>query len=113
MPHYTCEACKARLHVSGESGELVGDACPECGSLLEPATDLTRLVGFRSITSRDSDAATEPSEPHEPMADILDDFVARRTSIVEQQRLGAERWLDDGDEHDAAAIVLPLPPTYV
>jgi hypothetical protein len=112
MPHFKCEACKARLDGSGRSVELVGDLCPECGSPLEPVTELTQLVGFRSITSRDGDAATEQSEPDQPIADIFDEFVARRTSIVERQRLDAERRLDDSDEPDASAVVLPPPPTY-
>jgi hypothetical protein len=112
MPHYKCEACKARLHVSEKSAELVGDLCPGCGSLLEPVTELSQLVGFRSITSRDSDAATEEPAPHQRIAALLDEFVARRTSIVERQRLGAEPWLDDSDEPDAAAVVLPPPPTH-
>jgi hypothetical protein len=113
MPHYKCEACKARLHTSGKSAELVGDLCPECGSLLEPVTELAQLVGFRSITSRDRDAATQESEPHQRIADILDEFIARRLSTVERQRHGAERRLDDGGEPDAAAVVLPPPPTCV
>jgi hypothetical protein len=113
MPHYKCEACRARLHVSAKSAELVGDACPACGSLLEPVTELAQLVGFRSITSRGGDAATEESERHQRIADLLDEFVARRTSVLERQRLGAERWLDDSGEPDAAAVVLPPPPTSV
>jgi hypothetical protein len=111
MPHYKCEACKARLRVSGKSAEFVGDLCPECGSLLEPVTELTQLVGFRSITSRGGDAATEESERHQRIADLLGELVARRTSILERPRLDAER--DDGDEPEAAAVVLPPPPISV
>lgn len=113
MPHYKCEACKARLHSSGESDELLGDLCPECCSVMEPVTELTQLVGFRSITSRDSDTAPEESKPDQRIADLVDEFVARRTSIVERQRLAAERWLDDSHEPYAGAAVLPPPPTYV
>jgi hypothetical protein len=113
MPHYKCDVCRTRLHLSGKSAELLGDLCPECGSLLERVTELTELVGFRSMASRDGDAATEESERHQRIADIFDEFVVRRASIVEQQRLGAERRLDDSDEPDAAAVVLPPPATYV
>ena len=113
MPHYKCEACKARLHSSGESDELLGDLCPECCSVMEPVTELTQLVGFRSITSRDSDTAPEESKPDQRIADLVDEFVARRTSIVERQRLAAERRLDDSHEPYAGAAVLPPPPTYV
>ena len=113
MPHYKCAACKARLHSSGKSDELLGGLCPGCGSVLEPVTELSQLVGLRSITSRDSDTAAEESKPDQRVAGLLDKFVARRTSIVERQRLGAERWLDDSHEPDAGAAVLPPPPTYV
>jgi hypothetical protein len=111
MPHYKCEACKARLHVSGKSAEFVGDLCPRCGSLLEPVTQLAQLVGLRSITSRGGDAATEECEPHQRIADLLGALLARRTSMLERQRLDAER--DDGEEPEAAAVVLPPPPTSV
>jgi predicted RNA-binding Zn-ribbon protein involved in translation (DUF1610 family) len=111
MPHYKCEACRARLHVSRKCAEFVGNLCPECGSLLEPVTEFAQLVGLRSITSRNSDAATEESEPHQRIADILHELLARRTSILERQRLDTER--DDGHEPEAAAVVLPPPPTSV
>ena len=111
MHHYKSVACRARLHVSRKSAEFVGDLCPECGSVLEPVTELTQLVGFRSITSRNSDAATQESEPHQRIADILHELLARRTSMLERQRLDAER--DDGDEPEAAAVVFPPSPTSV
>lgn len=107
MPHYKCEACKARLHVSGTAAEFVGDLCPECGSLLEPVTELTQLVGFRSITSRGGDAATEACERHQRIADLLGELLARRASMLERGRLDAGR--DDGGEPEAAAVVLPRP----
>jgi len=49
MAHYKCGACRARFQVSGPPAELVGDPCPECGSLLEPATELSELIGFRRL----------------------------------------------------------------
>jgi hypothetical protein len=113
MPHYKCDACRARLHVSGKPAGLVADFCPECGSLLEPVTELTQLVGFRSVTSRDGAEAAQGSEPHQRIPDLLDTFAARRASILEGHRLDAERWLDDGDGPEAAAVVLPPPPTSV
>jgi len=109
MHHYKSVACRARLHVSRKSAEFVG-LCPECGSLLEPVTELAQLLGFRSITSRNGDAATQESEPHQRIADLLHELLARGTSMLERQRLDAE--CDDGDEPEAAAVVLP-PPTSV
>ena len=113
MPHYKCDACKARLNVSGKLAELVGDLCPECGSLLAPVADLAQVVGYRSIISRDRPATAPPSESHQRIADLLDEFVVRRAAILERDRLDAERWLDDSDEPNAAAVVLPPPQTNV
>ena len=113
MPHYKCDHCRTRLRVSGTSVGSAADFCPECGSLLEPVTELTQLIGLRSIAPRDAGAATDGSEPHERIADLLDTFAARRSRMLERQRLDAERWLDDSDEPQAAAVVLPPPPTSV
>ncbi len=116
MPHYKCEGCKARMHASGAPAELVGNLCPECGALLEPVTELTELVGLRSITPR-TGAAVERSEPHQRIADLLEEIAARRAGILEQDRLTAERWLDDSNEPKAAAVAatpsLPVPRSHI
>lgn len=111
MPHYKCQACRTRLRVSGKAAEFVGDLCPECGSLLEPVTELAQLVGFRSITSRGGDAATEASERQQRIAELLGELVARRTSMLERRRLDADR--GNGEEPEAATVVLPPPRTCV
>lgn len=111
MPHYKCEACKARLYVSGKAAELVGDLCPECGSLLEPVAELTELVGYRSITARAGGAVAPRSERHRRVADLLDESIARQASRVERDRLAAERWLGDSDGPASAAVALPPPRT--
>jgi hypothetical protein len=113
MPHYKCEACKARLRVSGKTAELVGDLCPACGSLLEPVAVLAELVGYRSITPRDGASPTPQSEPHRRIVDLLDESIARQASRLERDHLDAERWLgDDSDEPAAAAVALPPPGIY-
>ncbi len=113
MPHYKCAACRARLHVSGRPAELVGDLCPECGSLLEPVSELTELVGFRSITTSGSGATAAPSTPRERIAERVDEFVARRTAMLDRDRLNdPATWLD-GDDPQAVAVALPPPRTYV
>lgn len=52
MAHYKCGACRTRLQVSGQPADLVGELCPECGSLLEPVVELVELIGFRRIRSQ-------------------------------------------------------------
>jgi hypothetical protein len=43
MPHYKCVTCTIRLTAAGESP----GSCESCGSVLEPVTELSELVGYR------------------------------------------------------------------
>ena len=43
MPHFKCLACKTRLYSAAGPGDLVGDLCPTCGSLLEPGAEAMAL----------------------------------------------------------------------
>jgi hypothetical protein len=110
MPHFKCVACKTRLYNAAGPPDLVGDLCPECGSLLEPVGTLSELVGFRSIRSRDSD----PDAPgtHQRIAGRVDDFLTRRHAILVQARLDAERWVDEGGSFHADAVSLPRPEPF-
>src|SRR5947209_8592660 len=108
MPHYKCAACRIRLHVSAKPAELVGDLCPECGLLLEPVLELAELIGFRSIRTVDSAADAVRSNSHRRIADGVDDFLTRRATTLERDRIDAESWLND-DEPRAAAVALPPP----
>lgn len=47
MPHYKCASCKTRLHAAMPDPGL--HECPCCGARLQPVTDLSELVGCRSI----------------------------------------------------------------
>ena len=113
MPHFKCSRCRTRLYSAADPGDLVGDLCPECGSLLEPVGELTEIVGFRSITDRAGEADERAPGTHQRIAGRVDDFFARREAILAQARLDAERWIDDGGsfsaEAVAEAIALPAP----
>jgi hypothetical protein len=114
MPHYSCVACQVRFHVPGSAAEVVEECCPECGSSLEPVAELSELVGYRSIKSPDSAAAgdAERSGSGQQIADLLDEFVTRRTAILERERFDPARWLDDSDRPAAAAVAMTPPETY-
>jgi hypothetical protein len=112
MPHFKCVACKTRLY-SAAPVDLVGDLCPGCGSLLAPVGELAEIVGFQSITARDSAAADGPSRRHQPIAGRVDALFARRHAVLAQARLDAGRWVDDDGSFSpktvAEAIALPIP----
>lgn len=113
MPHYKCAACKTRLHVSESPAELVGDLCPQCGSLIEPVADLAELVGLRSIESVDRAPDSRRPGSHQRIAARIDEFVTRRAAILERDRLDAERSRDDDDSPGAAEVALPAPRSYL
>jgi hypothetical protein len=110
VPHLKCVPCKARLYSAGSPPDPVGDLCPGCGSLLEPVGELSEVVGFRSITSRDS-AGDGSSGTHQRIAERLEDFLASRDAVLAQARLDAERWLDDSGSFRAEAPALARPET--
>ena len=84
MPHFKCVRCKTRLYSAAGPADLVGDLCPDCGSLLEPVDKLAEIVGFRSIKHRDSAADDSPPGKHRRIADRLDDLFARREAFPEE-----------------------------
>jgi len=94
MPHYKCVPCKTRLYSAASPGDLVGDLCPECGSLLDPVGEVAEVVGFRSIKSRDSSAEAGAAGSHQQIADRVDVFISRREAILDRARLDLERWVD-------------------
>jgi hypothetical protein len=111
MPHYKCVACKTRLYSAGPPPELVGDLCPECGSLLQPVGELAEIVGFRWIRQRDgADAGEAPGAPAR-VAERVDDLFARRAAILAQARADAGRWVDEGGSFRAEAVAMPKPET--
>ncbi|MGH2945921.1 MAG: hypothetical protein ACRDPC_06610 [Solirubrobacteraceae bacterium] len=46
MPHLKCVTCRTRLYSARDAAGV----CDGCGSPLEPAGELTELVGYRRAT---------------------------------------------------------------
>jgi hypothetical protein len=55
MRDFKCVACKIRTRRAEDSVDAAPDACPGCGSPLEPAGELAELVGFRQFTTAPRD----------------------------------------------------------
>jgi hypothetical protein len=111
MPYFKCVACKTRLYSAAGPADLVGDLCPGCGSLLEPVGELSEVVGFRSIRSRDSASDGGASSTHRRIADRFGDLLARRESFLAQARLDARRWIDDDGRFRSEGCLGPRPET--
>jgi hypothetical protein len=88
MRDFKCVACKIRTRHAVDSAHDAGDACPGCGSPLEPVGELADVVGFRWFS------ADRPADDMAPIGD----FPARRNALYAQRvsdALAAERWVDD------------------
>jgi hypothetical protein len=110
MPHCMCAACRIRCQTEGTEADAVGGLCPCCGSLLEPVTDLSAVVGFRRVTMSDEalDATVAILAPavtgRTPVVDRVDPFISRRGALITR-----EQHRNDGDLLYAAAVALPRP----
>ena len=111
MPHFKCVACKTRLYSAANPSDLVGDLCPECGTLLEPVSELAEIVGFRAIKPRDDATDGDALASQERIGNRPDDFQDRREAILAQARLDAKQWIDDGGSFDVEAMAMPRPDT--
>jgi hypothetical protein len=100
MPHLKCIRCRIRYYTAGDRGDPIEDLCPGCGSPFEPVGDLSELVGFRAVTTRD--------EPQQGLVERLGGLLERRAR--EQVNRDRRREHDD-DDAIAEAIALPRPET--
>jgi hypothetical protein len=63
------------------------------------------VIGFRSMPSGDS-------EVEERFAGPVSNLTDHREARIEELRVAAERWLDDGGSFDSAAAVQQPPPAW-
>jgi hypothetical protein len=78
MAHLKCLACRTRLQSRESPADLIGDLCPVCGSLLEPAGDVGEIVGYRVIESPDGSSHSGASRAGRLIAGRVGEIVARR-----------------------------------
>jgi hypothetical protein len=100
MPHLKCVRCRTRYYTPDDRAGPIEDLCPGCGSPFEPVGDLSELVGFRAVTTRD--------EPQQGLVERLGGLLDRRAR--EQAHRDRRRDHDD-DVAIAEAVALPRPET--
>ncbi|HEY6781298.1 MAG TPA: hypothetical protein VI111_10100 [Thermoleophilaceae bacterium] len=61
MPYLKCVACKIRVSEAGAKTDFTDGACPGCGQPLEPAEQLSELLGYRSPNLHDA-ASSSPAD---------------------------------------------------
>ena len=96
MPYFKCVACRIRLDRAGPEVDLFEGLCPICGIVLEPATVLTEVVGFRRFELVQGEPAFEThAQARRHSLDRAKSISARRDALLERARLDAERWIDE------------------
>jgi hypothetical protein len=101
VPHFKCVACRNRLSTSEDRDDGVGDLCPDCGSLLEPVSELSEIVGFRSIQAR---GTADFASAHQRLADRVGEIRAEREARAGRDPLDPSRWLDEDGSFDPEAV---------
>lgn len=84
MYHLKCDVCRIRVRCQQWQAGEVGELCPGCGSLLEPAERLSELLGLQERKWDDTDHLAADAD--------------------------ASRWLDDGGTVTPEAVARALAP---
>lgn len=95
MAHSRCVNCSARVWREGEPADHLGDLCPGCGGPLEPVSDLSELIGLRSLRSRPRSAGSAAPDRSRRIAAEIRETIARHDA--ERQRRTDAGLGDDRD----------------
>jgi hypothetical protein len=100
MAHSTCQTCRARVWREGDPADHLHDLCPGCGGPLEPVSDLSELLGLRSLRARPRSANRALSDRSRRIAAEIRETIARH-DVDRQRRTDAGRGHDrDREPHD-------------
>ena len=105
MAHSKCVTCRARVWRQGDPVDHLGDLCPGCGGPLEPVSDLSELIGLRSLRARPrSSGRARPGASRRIAAEIRETIA--RHDRERQGRTDAARAYDrDRDPRDGHPTV--------
>ena len=84
MAHSKCLTCRARVWREGNATDHVHDLCPGCGGPLEPISDLSELIGLRSLRSRPRSVRRALPDRSQRIAAEIRETIARHDA--ERQR---------------------------
>jgi hypothetical protein len=90
MAHAKCVTCKARVWREGDPADHLRDLCPGCGGPLVPVSDLSELIGLRSLRARPRSAGRELPDRSRQIAAEVRETIARHDA-ERQRRVDAAR----------------------
>lgn len=77
MAHFKCMPCRARVWREGAAADHLDDLCPGCGGALEPAGELSELIGLRSLQARSWHARQRPPDLSARISEQIRETIAR------------------------------------
>jgi hypothetical protein len=89
MAHSACWACRARVWREGPAADHLDDLCPGCGGPLEAVSELSELVGLRSLRARPRPERGSPSDHFARISQQIIETTAR-SDAERQRRIDAE-----------------------
>jgi hypothetical protein len=89
MAHSKCLTCRARVWREGSPADHVRDLCPGCGGPLDPVSDLSELIGFRSLRARPRSLRGDRADRSQAIATAIRETIARHDA--ERQRRDRRR----------------------
>jgi hypothetical protein len=90
MAHSKCLTCRARVWREGDPADRLRDLCPGCGGPLAPVSDLSELIGLRSLRARPRAAGRAVPDRSQRIAAEIRATIARHDA-ERQQRTAAGR----------------------
>jgi len=95
MAHAKCLTCRARVWREDDPADHLRDLCPGCGGPLEPVSDLSELIGLRSLRARPRALGRALPDRSRRIAAAIGETIARHDA-ERQRRTDAGR----GDDRD-------------
>jgi hypothetical protein len=81
----------------GDPADHLRDLCPGCGGPLEPVSDLSELVGLRSLRAR-------PRRVRRALPDRSLQIAAEIRATIARHDAGRRRRIDAGGRHDPDGV---------
>ena len=89
MPHAKCLHCRSRVWCDLPADEPPATLCPGCGSELEAVSDLSELVGLRSLGARPKNSHLMTSDHFERISRQIRETIARHDAERRRSDTGA------------------------
>ena len=99
MAHSKCLTCRARVWREGDPADHLLDLCPGCGGPLESVSDLSELIGFRSLRARPRSVGRALPDRSQRIATEIRQTITGHDAERQRRTDTGHRHERDGHEH--------------